>query len=268
MPAERARRYALKVYYNGRGFSGSQRQPGRRTVEGEILKSLDMLGIRYTDFKAAGRTDKGVSALGNVIAFTTSSKSIKPGMLNSHLPADIRVLAAREVDGTFNPRHAIERTYRYFLLDTGYDVEHMKKAAACFAGSKSFHNFSTSDHRDPVRRVNSIGLERSAGMIIITVSAESFLWQMVRRIVTAIKKAGLKELEPESIKELFNPTVDSKILPAEAENLVLWSVKYDFHFRKEDYSIGMFKKQMQEELEDLRIRSTQTLEMIKEHTGQ
>ena len=173
-----------------------------------------------------------------------------------------------EVDKKFNPRHAMERTYRYFLLDRGHDMERMKKAASYFIGSKSFHNFSTSDNRDPVRKVNSVDIEKSGEMVIITVSAESFLWQMVRRIVTTIKKAGLREIEPESIDELFNLEVNRKIPPSEAENLILWDVKYDFHFEEEEYSARMFKKQIQEQLKDLRVKSAQTMEILKEHTGQ
>ena len=113
------RRYAIKVCYEGRGFSGSQRQPALRTVEGEFLSALDGLKINYTDFKAAGRTDRGVSALGNVFALTTESGLISPRIINSELPLDIRVLAVKTVVSGFNPRFAVERVYKYFLPDGG-----------------------------------------------------------------------------------------------------------------------------------------------------
>lgn len=85
-------RYALKVYYDGSNFFGSQRQPNQRTVEGELLSAFKKLGAKIEKFQSAGRTDKGVSAFGNVFAVTTQFE-LKARALNSFLPGDVRVLA-------------------------------------------------------------------------------------------------------------------------------------------------------------------------------
>ncbi|RMF91806.1 MAG: tRNA pseudouridine(38-40) synthase TruA [Methanobacteriota archaeon] len=240
-------RFALKVCYNGRGFSGSQRQPGERTVEGEFLSALHRLGLSFTEFKAAGRTDRGVSALGNVFALTTDSERIKPRMVNAALPRDIKVTAAQRVGDDFNPRHARERIYRYFLFDEGYDLAKMRRAAALFKGERSFHNFSSSDYRNPLRRINRVEIHKKDDVIVMEVSGESFLWQMIRRMATALKMAGTGEATPQDVERLLDPDYKKKIPPSDPENLILWDVKYDFNFEDEEYTkkrlIGELEKQ-------------------------
>ncbi|MFQ5801090.1 MAG: tRNA pseudouridine(38-40) synthase TruA [Candidatus Hydrothermarchaeales archaeon] len=257
-------RYALKVYYDGIGFSGSQRQPEKRTVEGEFLAALERLGIDHKGFKTAGRTDKGVSALGNVFALSTYSKLIKPRILNSVLPKDIKVLAAQEVEGGFNPRHAKERRYRYFLLNEGYDLATMKKAAKVFIGQRSFHNFSSTDYRSPIRKINYIDVEKKDEALVLTFSGESFLWQMVRRIVTALKMAGRGELSIQELESYFDPDHRKKVPPSNAENLVLWDVRYNFPFKHEEYSLKKLKKELKEMWAKHKTKAAICSEVLKE----
>ncbi|MDK2795451.1 MAG: tRNA pseudouridine38-40 synthase, partial [Archaeoglobaceae archaeon] len=113
-------RYAIKIAYFGDNFFGSQFQPDRRTVAGEILKALKSFGID-SRLSFAGRTDTGVHALGQVVAFNTESK-ITPRMLNSELPEDITAWALAEVPEDFNPRKASSRVYSYVFYDEGYDL--------------------------------------------------------------------------------------------------------------------------------------------------
>jgi tRNA pseudouridine38-40 synthase len=239
-------RYALLVYYDGRRFAGSQRQPKERTVEGELIAALEALKIDYSGFKSAGRTDKGVCALGNVFAITTYSKLIKSRVINAALSKDVRVLAVRKVKEDFNPRHAQERVYTYFLFDEGYDLTKMKDTAKTFKGRKSFHNFSTTDYRNPIRKIDNVNIQREKDVILIMVSGESFLWQMVRRIVTALKMAGRGELTAGELKKYFDPDYKKKIPPSAAKNLVLWEVKYDFEFKDEGYSKEKLIKELEE----------------------
>ncbi|MEE8402888.1 MAG: tRNA pseudouridine(38-40) synthase TruA [Candidatus Hydrothermarchaeaceae archaeon] len=229
-------RQALKVYYDGGNFFGSQRQPDRRTVEGELLKALGELKIEVKDFKSACRTDRGVSALGNVFALTCDSKLI-PGAINSKLPGDIRVLAAREVDDKFNPRYgALGKTYKYFLYDEGYSIGNLKKAARVFKGEHSFHNFAILEGRNPVRNITDIEVKKAGSFFIFTISGESFLWQMIRRMASAFK------MDSGDIERLLDPGYQSKIPPSPPENLVLWSVEYPFEFEHEAYSAERLKK--------------------------
>ncbi len=259
------RRWALKVCYAGRGFSGSQRQPALRTVEGEFLSALDELKITCTDFKAAGRTDRGVSALGNVFAITTDSGLISPRILNSKLPLDVRVTAVQKVESDFNPRHAVERVYKYFLADVGFDTSEMKRVAKEFIGEKSFHNFSVADDRNPVRRITCVEVENKEDLIIITFSGESFLWQMVRRMTTALERAGRGEISQAEIIEMFNPDVKRKIPPSDPENLVLWDTRYtSFKFNPEEYSRRLIETVLKKRLAQMSLQKTVYTEALKE----
>lgn len=233
---------ALKVYYDGRNFFGSQRQPDKRTVEGELLKVLGNIGAGVTDFKSACRTDKGVSALGNVFSFNCNSKPI-PGAINSKLPGDIRVLAAREVNDTFNPRYgAMGKTYKYFLYDEEYSTCNIKKAAKEFKGEHSFHNFAILEGRNPMRNITDIEVEKADNFFIFTISGESFLWQMIRRIISALKMVGDGQMISSDIGRLLEPECQNKIPPAPPENLVLWKIKYPFEFEHDKYSAEHLQK--------------------------
>jgi|Deesub1362A_J573_1020465.scaffolds.fasta_scaffold00016_101 tRNA pseudouridine38-40 synthase len=230
-------RYALKVYYDGKSFFGSQIQPGVRTVEGELIEGFEKLGIVASNFQRAGRTDKGVSALGNVFAVTTNIK-ISPRMLNSVISRNIRVYGIREVSDDFNPRNeALERVYKYFLYDEGYDLELLKKGIKVFEGIHSFHNFCVSDKRNPIRRINKADINKEGEFFVVTLSGKSFLWQMVRRIMTALKKVGNGEITLENLKMYFNPEINKKIPPSGPEGLILWDIRYPFEFNYEKYSL-------------------------------
>lgn len=237
-------RAALKVYYDGRNFFGSQRQPDKRTAEGELLESLSKLNIEVKDFKSACRTDRGVSALGNVFALSSNSKII-PSAINSALPKDIRVLGARRVDYNFNPRYeAHGKTYKYFLYDEGYKVSKMKKASEAFIGEHNFHNFAKLEGRNPIRSIKKIEIEKTGDFFVFTISGKSFLYQMVRRMVNALKTVGDGLMAPGEIKKLLDPKHDNIIYPLPPENLVLWEVEYPFEIGHDEYSVKRLKKEI------------------------
>ncbi|MDI6654416.1 MAG: tRNA pseudouridine(38-40) synthase TruA [Candidatus Hydrothermarchaeota archaeon] len=247
-------RHALKVYYDGSNFAGSQVQPNQRTVEGELLNAFKKLGARVEKFQSAGRTDKGVSAFGNVFAVTTDFK-LKARALNNFLPGDIRVLAVREVPEDFNPRYeAIKRIYKYFLFDDGYDIKKIRQTAKLFEGEHSFHNFCILEDKNPVRKINKIAIKKSGGFLVLTFYGESFLWQMARRIVTALKMAGRSEISIEELKKYFEPACKNKFKPSEPEQLILWDVKYNFDFEHEDYSLRKFLSEIFEKQKELKTK--------------
>ena len=260
-------RFALKVYYRGENFFGSQVQPDKRTVEGEFIASLQNADIDFNEFRAAGRTDKGVSALGNVFTITTDSSLIKPRILNTFLPEDIKVWATKKTPLDFNPRHASERIYKYVLQDEKYDLKQMKKACTQFKGERSFHNFSLKDNRNPLRKINQINVEKKRGMLVMTFSGESFLWQMVRRIVTVLKQAGAGETTFKEINTLLQPETNQPIPPSEPNNLILWDVKYDFEFNEERYSKKHLQNKLASEMKKLKVKETLSNELINRITN-
>jgi tRNA pseudouridine38-40 synthase len=254
-------RYALKVYYDGRGFYGSQRQPRGRTVEGELLKGFKQAGLTCRDFQAAGRTDRGVSAVGNVFALTTESR-LRPPQVNSVLPEDVRILAVAEVPPGFNPRRdALERTYRYYLFDEGFELDRIKEATRVFVGTHSFHSFSK-DKGDTVRRITAVGVRKKHGFIILTFKGHSFLWQQVRRMVTALAMAGRGEISAADIEAALAPETKRIFRPAPPEPLVLWEVKYGFDFREDGYTARLLRKRLRKQRQEASLRALQAEEYM------
>jgi tRNA pseudouridine38-40 synthase len=249
-------RLAVELYYDGRNFYGSQVQPDKRTVEGELLKGLEKYGIRAGNFQRAARTDRGVSALGNVYAFDADSR-VTPRALNSFLPRDIRALSIQEVPADFHPRfEAVMKVYKYFLYDEGYSLRKMQGAAEIFVGEHSFHNFSRIEgKKNPVRKLNRIEVNRRGDILILTFLGESFLWEMVRRMVSALKAAGKGGITRDELRKCFDPNLDKKFPPSPAAGLILWKVKYPFEFIREEYSRKQLVKSILRRVIDAKTRA-------------
>jgi len=233
-------RYALKFAYDGPRFEGYARQPGKFTVEGEITKAMVGLGMmedtRSANFRSASRTDRGVSAAGNVLALDTDfpHDRIAPA-LNSNLEGIVFHGIARVPDD-FNPRHARQRHYRYFLPKDGNPpVEKLRKAAKPFAGKHDFRLFSKKDtgRENTILTIDSIDIEQRDEFIIIDVRGQRFLWEVVRRMLAAILDVARGKLTQKAVKGMLNgESVPGGIKPLAPEYLVLMDVEYDFDFQK------------------------------------
>ncbi len=241
-------RIALKFAYNGKRFSGYARQPGQRTIERTLLDLLADQGIvddpRLSCFRTASRTDRGVSALGNVCAFhSTLCKEEVLSRVRQAEP-DLFIYGVQEVDVDFYPRHAKRRVYRYYLRKTSLDIDKVLAAAGLFTGEHNFQNFARIEPlKNPIRSIDTIVLSENEDFFIIDFYAQTFLWNQIRRIVSAVKKAGDGSLSMDAIGEaLSHPerTVDFQVAPPEP--LLLVDVVYDFSF---EYVIG-FEKKLQE----------------------
>ena len=223
-------RVAVKIGYDGSRFHGFAMQPGKHTVEGEILERLKKTrAIRERNeaqFQYASRTDRGVHALGNVIAFNCSGDARK--ILGDM--EDIWVFGTAVVDDTFNPRHCISKTYRYYVPGKGLDCEKMVQAAALFMGEHDFSGFARLDERNPIRTVKNMTVKNRGEVITIDVEGKSFLWNQVRRMVAALIKVGKGENPIDDIREVLQAKKRVNFGVAPAENLVLLDVKYDFAF--------------------------------------
>jgi len=180
-------RVALKIAYDGRAFYGHQRQPDRRTVEGECLVALRSAKIlrdtRESFFRSASRTDRGVSAIGNVIAFDTIFRpEAAVGAFNDRA-RDVWAWAVAAVPDTFHPRHALERWYRYHAF-SDVSVSGMRDAAALFVGKHDFRSFTSDPGTGPLT-IDRIDVTRAGGTNLFDIRARSFRRGMVRRIVAA-----------------------------------------------------------------------------------
>lgn len=228
-------RVALKFGYDGSRFWGYQRQPDVRTVEGDIIKALTktriIRDVKQSNFRSASRTDRKVSALGNVLAFNTDfrEKEILRA-LNSKLE-DIYFWGIAEVEDDFVPRHANQRWYRYHL--PGHmDIDLLMEASALFKGEHDFKRFCRKSERSTVRTIDSISVKKGRFFIYFDIKAQSFLWNMVRRIASAAVKYADGEIPKKALKDaLAGRGKDLGLVPAQP--LFLMDVIYDFKFRVE-----------------------------------
>jgi tRNA pseudouridine38-40 synthase len=216
-------RIALKFAYDGREFNGYARQPQLKTIEGEIIKTLIEHGFiedtKESYIRSGSRTDKGVSALSNVIAFNTDSSKERVFQVLKNNLTDILVYGIKDVEPDFYPRYAKCRTYRYYLENKDVDIDKILSAAASFAGEYDFSNFAkVEEFKDPVRTIDNIVLTPQDNFLIIDFYAQTFLWNQIRKIISAIWKMGMGKIEKEQIIEaLHNPNkrVDFGLAPYE-----------------------------------------------------
>lgn len=211
-------RYRARVEYDGTDFAGFQFQPGSRTVQGELERALRRVsGDRPTRIEAAGRTDAGVHALGQLIAFEYRGRLTARELaraLDGLLPDDVAVLDLRRADAAFRPRYAAtEREYRYTIwngprsplreryalgIRAPLDVEAMARTAEGLVGRRDFSAFSRKG-RPPIRTLREVRVRRSGRTITIDVVGEAFLRQMVRSIVAALLRVGRGEATSEEV---------------------------------------------------------------------
>jgi tRNA pseudouridine38-40 synthase len=220
-------RLAFRVSYLGSRFFGSQMQASSRTVEGEFIAACQRLNLfsdwREAGFVSAGRTDRGVHARGQVIAFTTDAPDRAIGAINLQLPPDLWGSAYAEVPAAFHPRYdAKSRTYRYYFSDVPPEKEKMEKASRHFLGTHDFSNFARVKDKNPLRNILAIRIADEDGFVFLEVTAESFLWHQVRCMATALLHVGYGESTEESIQQQLQGNVDKPLSPAPAEGLVLW----------------------------------------------
>jgi tRNA pseudouridine38-40 synthase len=203
-------RYAARVEYDGTGFAGFQVQPGARTVQGELEAALrGISGGQRVRVDGAGRTDAGVHATGQVIAFTWTGRRMAATELGraiaAVLPPDVAIGRLRRVSPGFSPRRAaIRREYRYAIwngprspLRERYalgvreplDAAAMHAAAQVLVGRHDFSAFG-GKHRQPIRTLMGVRVRRTGRMVTIDVIGDAFLRQMVRSIVAALLRIG------------------------------------------------------------------------------
>ncbi|MFO8133194.1 MAG: tRNA pseudouridine(38-40) synthase TruA [Thermoplasmatota archaeon] len=222
-------RLAFRVAYDGSRFHGSARQPAIVTVEGAIIKRLiDMDAIESAEearVQMASRTDAGVSAAGNVVAFDTD---MEPDSVASGLAYGLEhvwPLCYAVVDDDFKPRHAVRKTYRYYLADEGYDRDAMRRAARFFEGRRDMSAFARLDDRTPVREITRVAI-RGDDILTIDVVGHSFLWQQVRRMVAALEQVGRGEVQPGALRDALEQPAGQDFGVAPAEHLLLLDVEY------------------------------------------
>ncbi|MFQ5707141.1 MAG: tRNA pseudouridine(38-40) synthase TruA [bacterium] len=217
------RNIKLTLEYDGTDFSGWQWQPQARTVQGALEGSLEQVLRQRPKVIAAGRTDAGVHALGQVVNFKTERLLKTDALclaLNSVLPQDVRVLKAEEVDEQFHARFsAREREYRYVfsrrLRAVGrqycwyskfkLDLEPITQASQFLLGTHDFSAFSrvVAGESHYLCDVKLVHWQEGEDKIVFRIVANRFLHNMVRIIVGTLLEVGRGKLDPQDIKAIL-----------------------------------------------------------------
>ena len=270
------KRTALKIGYIGTNFHGFQRQPDLRTVEEELiyhLRKLDYIDdLKKSRFRIAGRTVAGVHSLGNVISFQ-SEKDVRVNEINNSLPDDIQILASAPVRYAFKPRYAQMRQYRYMLFQD-LDIDKLRECAEIFKGTHNFTNFTKRFQKTTTRTIDDIkvtkvdledyhkrefpNLHDTISPIFIDIYGESFLWNMVRKMMRVFVDVAIGKMALDEVQDLLNPLEDApraNIKVMEAEYLILMDIQYDgIKFKYDDYACERFKRDLVDSLSDLQKR--------------
>lgn len=221
---------AYRIAYDGQPYHGFQRQPDVPTVEEELLSALAALDV--TDghpppgYAAAGRTDAGVSAVAQTIAFDAPAW-LSPAALDSELPPSVRAWASAPGPAGFHATHdAVERTYTYFLHAPEASDERARQALELLAGDHDFHNL-TPDERG-TRRTLVTAVDREEEFLVVRLTAGGFARQLVRRtvsLVASVARGGSFERIERALADDPLPGPEG-IGPAPARPLVLTDVSY------------------------------------------
>jgi tRNA pseudouridine38-40 synthase len=217
----------LVVEYNGRGFHGWQKQPNLKTVQSELERVLKII-VRSPigPLHAAGRTDAGVHARGQVVTFRVAEPPelwrIAQGV--SHLmKGELAVISAEIVSDDFHPGiSSTHKQYSYRILNRPtpavleahlmwhiprqLDLGLMREQAACLVGERDFSSFrdSSCTARTPVKTIYSVEINSVNDVMIFTVIGSGFLKQMVRNIIGTLTDIGCDRLHGRTMREVLD----------------------------------------------------------------
>lgn len=239
--------YRLLIAYDGTDYAGWQRQPKKRTVQGVIEEALARIASKKTPIIAAGRTDAGVHALGQVSHFSASLRLDDEELfraLNGNLPPDIRIISLKKAKPGFHARKdAVSKVYQYRILNArplspflfryvhhwpnSLDLSAMKKAAICFTRLDDFTSFSSGHYPNPIRHVYRSELVKRDDEILYTIKADGFLRYMVRTTVGTLLEVGKGKMPYQRIEEIFAQKKRTQETPtAPAKGLCLIKINY------------------------------------------
>ena len=245
--------YKFVIAYDGTRFFGWEHQPDKETIQGKLEAVLERLQGRPVDLIGAGRTDAGVHALGFALNFHAETRippEKLPLAINQHLPPDIRVLCARVVPEAFHARYAAHtKTYLYRIhnhpIDSPFDekyytrvprrldVDAMQRAAEQFVGKHDFlalcaAGSSAAAHGDTVRTITDCHVTRKGDEVDIEVTADGYLYNMVRILAGTLCEVGAGRMQPDAIPGILASRDRSQAGPTlPAKGLFLEKVDYD-----------------------------------------
>ena len=242
-------RVMIRVAYDGTGYCGWQIQPNAVTVEGVLREALTGLFGQELNVIGASRTDAGVHAMGNVAVFDVETRILPEKIayaLNARLPQDVKVVESRVVKDDFHPRHVdCVKTYEYSIWNDTFenpkerlychfdygklDIDKMNEACGYFIGEHDFSSFCAAGTQveDKVRTIYSLDVRLEGKKIIIRVTGNGFLYNMVRIIAGTLLKVGKGDVLPCEITKIIEAKDRQSAGPtAPARGLTLCRIEY------------------------------------------
>ena len=219
-------RFVLGVEYAGGGFSGWQAQRNSITVQSTLERALTRIADHPIKVICAGRTDAGVHATGQVVHFDTDA--VRPlqawvAGTNTLLPKTIAIRWAKAVDVGFHARFsALSRSYQYVICNTPMhcainagratwyrhllNIEWMQEGGNNLLGEQDFSSFRGTgcESKTPVRCLQSLAIKRQGEFVIIELSANAFLYHMVRNIAGVLMRVGAGFESPQWVREVLS----------------------------------------------------------------
>ncbi len=219
-------RIALGIEYNGQSFFGWQIQEGVRTVQGCLEAALSKVANHPVQVFCAGRTDRGVHGMGQVVHFESDAeRSMHSWVMGANVnsPEEVSVLWAQPVDETFHARFsATRRRYRYIIMNRkvrpsflagrvswerrDLDEKKMAEAGQLLIGEHNFNSYRAvaCQAKNPVRTIHSLEIHRSGPFITLDVEANAFLHHMIRNIAGVLMAIGSGERPIKWAEELLH----------------------------------------------------------------
>ena len=244
------RHFKLTVAYDGTAYGGWQLQPNAMTVQEVLETALAKIAGHHVRVHGSGRTDAGVHARAQVASCSLTTRHPPHTLrraLNANLPEDVRVMRVQEVDPKFHARFSAKgKEYRY-QIDCGatadpflrayawhhpqsLNIAAMRRAARLLQGRHDCSALSANPMRtveNPVRTISKLTITKRGQLLTISVSANGFLYKMVRSIVGALVKAGDGKLSVEQLRALMRAKKRTALIEtAPARGLFLWRVFY------------------------------------------
>ncbi len=243
-------RVKVVLEYDGKGYSGWQRQENSNSVQAEVEKAIFKLTGNNITVHGAGRTDADVHALGQVFHFDTDEvipAERYAAALNTKLPWDIRAISSELVDDEFHSRFDKNtKHYRYIIINRKrpialdrhrawhvthkLDADLMREAAKYFLGEHDFAGFMAahSDIEDTVRTIYTLDLTQNGNEITIDIEGSGFLRNMVRIIAGTLVKVGSGKIKPRDIPQIIESKDRNRAgVTAPGYGLYLVEVKYN-----------------------------------------
>ncbi|MCX7721410.1 MAG: tRNA pseudouridine(38-40) synthase TruA [Dictyoglomus thermophilum] len=242
--------WKVELSYIGKDFWGFQKQPGKRTVQGELEKVLKLLFDEDIKVIGAGRTDAGVHALGQVVNFKTKeSKNFSCDklykVLNKLLPGDIKIKKVEIVDDNFHARYSAKRRWYIYVIynneeknlflrdycwwiNKPLDKDLLNLSANLFKGIHDFRNFCVIENYDNTNvEIYESFWYFKKDLLIYFASAPFFLRKMVRFIVGSMVEVGLKKKKLEDLEKYLKYRKEERFSsPAPASGLYLFKIDY------------------------------------------